>query len=64
MVLASFALRDHGNDGAEMTRSEAPKVEVGELVAIVLDCEAEVVGHAAVRGHIEQDRTGVADQPE
>src|SRR3981189_1541668 len=50
------------NDGPQMPRSEAPEMEIGELVTVDLDFRAQLVGHGLVGIHIEQNSAGIADQ--
>src|ERR1700738_3981725 len=46
----------------EMPRPQAPKMEIGELVTLGLNFLTQLVGHAFVGIHVEQDRAGVPDQ--
>src|SRR5258708_26885066 len=59
--LTSLA-RAHRNDRPERARPQAAKMEIGELVSVTLKSGAQLVCHAFVGIHIEQDRAGVADQ--
>jgi hypothetical protein len=50
----------HGNNRAEMARSEPPEVQVGDLVALAFDCSPDFVGHAAIGHSIQQDGAGIS----
>lgn len=45
---------DNRNDRPEMSRPQAPKMEIGKCIALGLDCLTQLVGHALVGIHIEQ----------
>src|SRR3981189_3245212 len=49
-------------DGADMARSEPPQMEVAEKVAVALDRHADILRHARIMGHVEQNPAGVAYQ--
>src|SRR6202158_3353491 len=53
---------DDRNDRPEMPRPQAPKMEIGERITLGLDFLTQLVGHALVGIHIEQNRAGVPDQ--
>src|SRR5271166_4433873 len=59
---ASRARSHHRHDSAEMPGPQPPQMQVGELIALALDRAPEVVRHAGVGGHVEQDRARVADE--
>src|ERR1700687_3487969 len=59
--LASLA-GDDRNDRPEMSRPQAPEMEIGARVAAGLDFLTQLAGHALVGIHIEQNSAGVADQ--
>ena len=60
--LAALAGRDHRHDRAQMARTEAPEMQVGDPIAAALDRPTQIVGHVAVRVHVQKDGAGVADQ--
>src|SRR5271166_4807665 len=62
IVRLAWFRRDDRNDRPEMAWPQAPKVEIGELVAVALNGLAQLACHALVGVHVEQDRSGVADQ--
>ena len=45
-----------------MAGAEAPEMQIGELVAVGFDDGADAFRHAPVGVHVEQDRSGIADQ--
>lgn len=50
----------HGNNGAEVARSQPPEVQIGDLVALAFDCSPDFVGHAAIGHSIQQNGAGIA----
>src|ERR1700730_9767695 len=55
--------RDYRHDRAEMSRPQPPQMKVADLIRLALDRLAHIVGHMAVRVHVEQDRSRIAGQP-
>jgi hypothetical protein len=50
------------DDGAQVAGTKPPNVKIGKPVAVSFDRRAHALGHAAIRSHVQQDGTGVADE--
>src|SRR6266446_7106758 len=59
----AFPRRCDRDNGAEMTRPQPPKMQIGDAVSVAFDHHANVLGHARIRRAVEQDAAGVAQQP-
>ncbi len=51
------------DDGAEMSRPQPPKMQIGDPVALAFDDGADSFCHPWIRRAIEQDAAGIAQQP-
>ena len=51
-------------DGAEVSRSKPPKMQVGNPVAIALNYSSDFFHHTRIRGTVEQNAAGVPQQSE
>jgi len=54
--------RDDRNNRPQMSRPQAPEMEIGEFVVLAFDGLAQIGRHMPVGIHVEQDRAGVPDQ--
>jgi hypothetical protein len=54
--------RDYRHDRAKTSRPQLP-IKVADLIPFALDRLAHIVGHMAVRVHVEQDRSCITGQP-
>jgi hypothetical protein len=55
--------RDDRDNSPQVSRTQAPQMEIGEFIAFALNGLTQIVRHVRIGVHIQQDRTSVADQP-
>ena len=61
-IRAAAVLRTHRHNGAQMTGSKTPQMQIGQPAAVALDRRAQILRQSSVGDPIEQNGAGVSNE--